>query len=61
MQLRTNLSQVKSAKDNSSCGVWCLVVLELLLFGAAGATSGTTPSMMCWTTCVFATCTMWKL
>ncbi|ETN11024.1 hypothetical protein PPTG_10036 [Phytophthora nicotianae INRA-310] len=21
-------------KDNSSCGVWCLVVLELLLFGA---------------------------
>ncbi|KUF90978.1 hypothetical protein AM588_10002870 [Phytophthora nicotianae] len=59
MQLKSNLSQLKSAvgaivepmlgiedrlsyevvtgclqNDNSSCGVWCLVVLELQLFGA---------------------------
>ncbi|KAG1687579.1 hypothetical protein DVH05_004776 [Phytophthora capsici] len=25
-------------KDNHSCGVWCLVVLELLLFGARPST-----------------------
>ncbi|KAE8975753.1 hypothetical protein PF005_g25588 [Phytophthora fragariae] len=39
LQLKANLATVKSnvqnviepQRDNSSCGVWCLVVLELLL------------------------------